>query len=91
MEIFYKIPDSKYFEGVFLEEYKGQIQLIAGRVGKEGTNYRKWSFPQGQDRKPGDKAIPVSVNLGARHNAIEILEKILAELKGKHVKDDLDF
>jgi len=87
MEIFYKIPDSKYFEGVFLEEFRGNIQLAAGKAGKEGTNYKRWAFPQGADRKPGDKAVPVSVNLGARHNAIEILEKILVELRGSHGKE----
>jgi len=86
MEIFYKIPGSKYFEGVFLEEFRGNIQLAAGKAGKEGTNYKKWAFVQGADRKPGDKAIPVSVNLGARHSAIDILEKVLAELKGSHVE-----
>lgn len=88
LEIFYRILDSKYFEGVFLEEFRGCIQLAAGKASKEGTNYKKWAFPQGADRKPGEKAIPVSVNLGPRHTAIEILEKMLAELKGSHGKEE---
>jgi hypothetical protein len=88
MEIFYAIPGSKYGEGIFLTEYKDQMQLIAGRAGKEGTNYQKWAFPQNKDRKPTEKAIPVSVNLGDRSTAISILEKILSELRGSHGGDE---
>jgi hypothetical protein len=87
MDKFYKIPESKYNDGIFLEEFKGNVQLIAGQAGKEGIYYKRWSFPQAKDRKPGDKAIPVSVNLGPRHTAIEIIEKILAELRGSHLTD----
>lgn len=87
VEIFYAIPDSKYNEGIFLEEYNGQIQLIAGRAGKEGKNYKKWALPQIYDpatkqSKSGTKALPVSVNLGFRDEAIFTLEKILKELRG---------
>lgn len=80
-EIFYKVPESKYGDGVFLEEYKGTYQLIAGNTGGDGTNYKKWAFPQNKDRKPTEKAIPVSVNLGPRHTAIDILKKMVAELE----------
>ena len=81
-EIFYELPESEYGDGVFLEEYKNQIQLIAGNTGRDGTNYKKWAFPQNKDRKPTEKAIPVSVNLGSRYMAIDILKKMVAELEG---------
>ena len=83
-EIFYELPESKYGDGVFLEEYKGVYQLIAGNTSRDGTNYKKWAFPQNKDRKPTEKAIPISVNLGPRHTAIDILKKMVAELEGSH-------
>lgn len=83
-EIFYKVPESKYSDGVFLEEYKGVFKLIAGNTGRDGTNYKKWAFPQNKDRKPTEKATPVSVNLGPRYTAIGILKKMIAELENPH-------
>lgn len=91
MGIFYEIPGSKWGDGVFLEEYKGSYQLIAGRAGNEGTNYKRWAFPKTKDKKPTEKAIPVSVNLGDRSTAIGILKKMVAELEGSHSNDDIDF
>lgn len=82
-EIFYKVESSEYKEGFFLQEYKDSFFLIAGNEGREGTNYKKWAFPQTKDREPNKKAIPVSVKLGQRHEAIETLEKVLKELRAK--------
>lgn len=79
-EVFYKIESSEYREGFFLNEYKENFYLVAGNEGHEGTNYKKWAFPQTKDREPGKKAIPVSVKLGNRFEAVEVLQKILKEL-----------
>jgi len=82
-EIFYKVESSKYNEGFFLQEYEDIFFLVAGTEGREGTNYKKWAFPQTKDREPNKKAIPVSVKLGNRGEAIETLEKVLKELRAK--------
>jgi hypothetical protein len=92
MEIYYAIPSSKYKEGVFLTEYKNQMQLIAAKKGNDGNNYKSYAFPQvwnkeKKEAEPGEKAIPVCVNFGDRSTAISILEKILAELRGSHIKE----
>ncbi len=84
-EIWYKTESSEYREGFFLNEYhKGNdnecFYLSSGREGNEGTNYKEWAFPQDKDRKPREKAIPVSVKLGTRNEAIEVLKKVLREL-----------
>ena len=79
MEIFYKIESSKYNEGVFFSEYKGVFQLISGVQGREGTNVKKWSYPQIKN-SPSAKAIPMGVNIGYRDEAIEMLKTILKEL-----------
>jgi len=79
-EIFYKVESSDYNEGFFLQEYKENFFLVAGGEGREGTNYKKWAFPQTKDREPNKKAIPVSVKLGTRREAVEVLKKVLGEL-----------
>ena len=79
-EIFYKVESSEYNEGFFLQEYKECFFLVAGGEGREGTNYKKWAFPQTKDQEPNKKAIPVSVKLGTRREAIEVLKEVLGEL-----------
>lgn len=78
------IEDSKYREAVILNEYNGSYSLVSGQIGKDGKTYSRWAFPQNKDRKPNEKAIPVSVNLGDRYVAIDILKKMVAELEGSH-------
>jgi len=82
-EVWYKIESSEYKEGFFLQEYKENFFLVAGGEGREGTNYKKWAFPQTKDREPNKKAIPVSVKLGTRREAIESLKKVLNELSNE--------
>ena len=79
-EVWYKIESSEYSEGFFLQEYKENFFLVAGGEGREGTNYKKWVFAQTKDKQPAIKAIPMSVKLGTRREAIEILKKVLGEL-----------
>ena len=81
-EIVFKIESSEYNEIVFLQEYKDNFYIVAGGESREGTNYKKWAYPQTKDREPGNKAIPVSVKIGRRHEAVKILEDALNELRG---------
>lgn len=82
MEIFFEIPESKYGDGIFLQEYNGKISLVSGRKGKEGTNHMRWCYPQ-KDKGPAEKAIPWQIGLGLnRQSAATLLQKILSELAG---------
>jgi len=79
---FFEIPDSKYSEGIILEEYQGSWSLVSGRTGTDGKNYKKWGFPQGKDKEAIGKAIPWKIYLGpSRKAAIDMLRKIAMELK----------
>ena len=82
MDKFFKIASSQYNEGVFFTEYNGKYQLLTGQTGKDDENYKKWVFPQGKDRLPGEKAIPMGVTIGGKDEAISILKAMLSELGG---------
>ncbi len=79
----YKVPSSEYREGFFVEEYKENFSIVAGTEGNEGTNFKRWVFPQDKDRQPREKAIPMGVKLGTRREAIEVLRKVVAELSNE--------
>ena len=80
-EIFYKLHDSKWNEGIFLQEYKDEFFLMAGGEGKEGSNWKKWVFPQLKSREPAVKAIPLQIRLGDRVQAKKLLEAFLENFK----------
>ena len=84
LEIFFEYEDSKYGEGIMVEEYNDRISLVLAQQGKgDGTVYKKWCYPQGKDRAPLEKAIPWKIYLGPdRKKAVEMLRKIAVELKG---------
>jgi len=76
-EISIPVPGSKYSEVVIVNKNGDRYSLIAGKAGKgEGQNFKKWCFPQGQDRKPRDKAVPWKIELGCRDDAIEVVKGI---------------
>lgn len=85
-EIFYDIESSKFREGVILQEYKENFFLVAGGKGRGGLTYKKWAFPQQGDQQAADKAHPIAVKLGMRHEAIETLGKMIDELSGVDTK-----
>jgi len=83
MEKFIALKDSKYNEGVQLEEYNGSFSLVTAREA-EGKVYLKWGFPQTKDRKPLEKSIPWKVTIGgSKAEAIETLKGFLFFLAGK--------
>lgn len=76
LEIFFKLEYSEYGDGVMIEEYQGMFSLVAARQGKgNGTNYKKWGYPQYKDN-PNEKAIPWKITLGNRQQALDIIKQI---------------
>jgi len=77
-EFFFKRPNGQFGEGVIFQEYKDKFYLIAG--GKGNTVWKRFCFPQKKDKQPTEVAIPMSVNLGDRYEAIEMLKSFLKAL-----------
>ena len=79
MEIFLEDPESKWGEGVMLEEYNGAFRLLSAQ-NKEGTVYKKWCFPVGKDKKPISKMFPMGVRMGSKMQAVATLKYFLEQL-----------
>lgn len=85
-EEFYRYPDGDYGDGAFLEEYRGAWSLVSAKEGKNGETYKRWCFPQGQDRKPMAKGIPWKVKLGDnKEDAVNCLKFFLQCMTGRGV------
>ena len=84
-EIFLRADGSEYGDGVILDKYGDRYSLIAAQESKSavGTVYKRWAFPQGRDKKPLEKAVPMGVRLGNRTQAIQILKQALAALSDR--------
>ena len=86
--------NEQYHAGAALDEYQDIISVCSAQIGKDGKCYKRWAFPQVADRKPGEKALPVSIRLGDKDNAIKILKGFIAALSGEKkeepVKDSVD-
>jgi len=80
---FVALPDSKYGDGILLEEYNGTMSLVRAFMGNEGKPVMKWCFPQGKDREPGPKGLPWKIELGSREHAAEVLRHFLGVLTGQ--------
>ena len=78
LEMFFEYPESKYNDGIMLEEYHDRISLVAAyKSNGQGTAGKKWCYPQ-KDRGPAEKAIPWKIELGHdRDTAIQMLQDIL--------------
>ena len=82
-ENFVALPDSKYGDGILLEEYNGTMSLVRAFMGNEGEPVMKWCFPQGKDRQPGPKGLPWRIELGSPEHAVEVLRHFLGVLTGQ--------
>lgn len=78
-EKYVEIEGSDYNEIIIIEEYKGQISLVLGNLGRDGTAYKKWAFPQTKDKKPTGKALPLKIPLG--ENAVKTVKMLLEYLE----------
>jgi len=78
-------PESKYNDGIMVNEYNGKYSLLSASEAEDGTIYMRWAFPKGKDKGPGSKAIPLGVNLGSAKNAAAMLRAALAAIEGEAV------
>jgi len=78
---FYGYKDSQYGDGVMLNEYNGELSLVAAKQ-KEDTVYMEWMFPQKKDgsKQPLEKSLPWKIKLGTKEEAVEILRFFLQKL-----------
>jgi len=77
------IITTDYGDGVMIDEYNGQIGLIATRKGNNDVNYKVWVFESKWNNgkpEPAEKKRPMAVRLGTKAKAIETLKRIIAEL-----------
>ena len=82
METKFFITNEQYGRGFQVEEYAGKIKLVSARKAQTEEIYKDWAFPQDNNRKPRDKAIPVQIDLGTPDEAIARLKCVLDLLEG---------
>lgn len=76
MEFFIE-TNERYHTGITIDEYNGVISLCAANRDKDGKVWKRWAFPQGKDRQPLDKAVPVSIRLGGQAGSNQELAIII--------------
>ena len=84
-EVFFKNEGSEYGDGVVLNKYGDRYSIIAARESQQGTLYKDWAFPQGKDKKPKDKAIPLGCRLGNLKETIKTLRSMLQVLENPNM------
>ncbi|MBW2598570.1 MAG: hypothetical protein JRC60_00355 [Deltaproteobacteria bacterium] len=85
--------DTEKGYGVELEEYNGLFSLRKAQRGKDGEIYPMWCYlSQYEDgeKKISEKPTTLSVRLGNREEATEIITKCLKELTKGGDKDEAD-
>ena len=80
--------NEQYKRGFKIDEYKGEISLVACNEGSDGKIYSEWVTPQGRDRKPKQKqdgsyiTLPLKIKIGdSIDDALDTLSEIAATLK----------
>jgi hypothetical protein len=91
-ELFFDLQ-TDYGDGIVLNKYGDRFSLIAARKSSkaEGTIWKDWAFPQGKDKKPKEKAIPLGVRLGNMSEARKFAKWLLANLDHKSEDEDSPF
>ena len=80
--MFYEQDPEKGY-GIELEEYNGLFSLRKAQRSRDGTIYPMWchlSRYEDGEKKIAEKPTTLSIRLGDRKEAVEILNKILNEL-----------
>ena len=83
MADFFARKDSKYGEGVLLDEYNGSWSIVSAREGKDGKVYMEWMYPQkrGEGAKgPMEKSLPWKISFGSKEEMVATLRNILNKL-----------
>jgi len=94
MEKFIALKDSKYSEGVLLNEYKGSFSLVSAREDDKGKVWMEYCFPQKRDgsKEPLDKSLPWKVKIGdSKKEAIEVLKTFMLTLVDPDPEKDEPF
>jgi len=81
MSNFIRDENSKYNEGILLDDYNGVLSLVAAQEAEDGTIYKRWIHPSTKDRKPSEKAIPWKITLGEPRVALEKLKLLVAMIE----------
>ena len=87
-EIYSPDEESKYNNGILLEEYKGIYCLYSATKSLQGPVYKRWAYPQ--QRKgdpPADTAVPMRVILGSSRQAVKRLRFFLEQLTNENGQD----
>lgn len=80
-------PD--YKTGIALEEYNGNIGIVACQEGKDGKIYARWVYAQ-KNKAPVEKPIPMKITLGDGEEAVKRLTMLRAVLLGGEPNGDMD-
>ena len=75
---FIRDENSKYNEGILLDDYNGVLSIVAAQEAEDGTIYKRWVHPSMKDKKPSEKAIPCKITLGEPRVALEKLKLLVA-------------
>lgn len=70
------IIDQKYKEGIAIDRYNNEVQLVVAKEGDDGVVRARWCFPEIK-KEPSKKAIPWKLTLGVKEQAIQALERLL--------------
>ena len=90
-EIFLEDPESKYNEGIMLEEYNGVFSLVSAQKSQKGPVYKKWAFPVGKDKQPIEKMFPMGIRMGSKIQAVKTLKYFLSKLSNDVDEDTSPF
>jgi len=82
-DIFYEYEDSRFGDGVVLNEYRNEFSLVAAKQ-KDGKTFMEWMYPQKKDgsKAPNEKSLPWKIKLGSKEEAIRLLKFFLERLEG---------
>lgn len=90
-EASYIETNEKYKSGLALDFYEGNYSIASVFWSKAGAPALRWVYPQKTvDGKsvPGDKAVPMRIQIGDKVSAVKILEGLLKSVVGDSVYDD---
>lgn len=74
------MTESRYSQGVVLEEYNGAYSLVSAKQTDTGT-YTQWCRPRVGKEKYSETAVPMGVRLGDKAQAVTVLERFVQMLK----------
>lgn len=82
--------NKQYKRGFKIDEYRGEISLVACNEGSDGKIYSEWVTPQGRDCKPKQKqdgsyiTLPLKIKIGdSVKSALDTLRQIASVLKSE--------